>query len=293
MHSKLLTASYQYCQNLAKKHYENFPVASWFLPKKLRQPITVIYAFARTADDFADEGNLSSQQRLKLIANYHQELSLLKQHKLNSDNPIFIALYDVIQKFQLPIELFHHLLEAFEQDVNTRQYQDFTQLLNYCHKSASPIGRLLLHLHNENSPDNLQLSDKICSALQLINFLQDMQQDALESKRLYIPLNDIELFQLDDNILLKRIKSGEIFNKNERLLFKYQIQQAEKLLLDGKLLINQLSGRFRFEIALIVSSGLKVLQQLKKSNKFSDRPRLTSWDKVTILTTSIRFYWID
>jgi hydroxysqualene synthase len=291
MHSDQLQHAYQYCQNLAKQHYENFPVASWFLPKKLRQPITVIYAFARTADDFADEGNLTSQQRLQLLANYHHELSLLKQNKAVSDNPVFIALADVIQQFQLPVQLFHHLLDAFEQDVDTGEYSNFNQLLDYCNKSANPVGRLLLYLHKQSSPHNLQLSDQICTALQLINFLQDLQQDAQESHRLYISLEDLKSFQLNHDELINRIKSGQHFNNNETLLFNQQIHRAEKLLLDGKPLIKKLSGRFRLEIALIVNSGLKILQKLKKSRKFSDRPRLNKRDKSAIIFTTIQSYW--
>jgi len=145
------------------------------------------------------------------------------------------------------------------------------------------VGRLLLHLHNKATDNNLELSDQICTALQLINFLQDIQQDTLESKRLYIPHEDISSINLCSNSLIEHIKLGAEFNKNESLLFKQQIIQAEKLLIAGQPLINHLSGRFKFEISMIVQSGLRVIYKLKQSKKFSDRPRLNKWDKLTIL----------
>ncbi|MFK5984616.1 MAG: squalene synthase HpnC [Pseudomonadota bacterium] len=283
-----LKSAYIHCQKIAQQHYENFPVASRFLPKKLRQPICVIYAFARTADDFADEGDLETSKRLLLLQDYHQQLEQISNHSTNSKQAIFIALADVIRNFKLPIILFHNLLEAFEQDAVQTQYQNHQQLLDYCKKSASPIGQLMLYLHNQASTENLDYSDNICSALQLINFLQDMQQDALESKRLYIPLEDIHNLNIDPQQLIKQIASGQDYNESEALLIKQQIHQAEQLLLAGTPLIRQLSGRFQFEIALIVNSGIKIIHKLKQANDFSYRPRLNRLDKITILFKTIQ-----
>jgi squalene synthase HpnC len=180
-----LETAYRHCERLARSHCENFPVASWLLPRRLRRPIAVIYAFARTADDFADEGHYSAAQRLALLNGYGAKLQQLERGEA-TDDPLFIALADVIARYQLPLQLFYDLLSAFAQDVTKKRYTDFGELLDYCRRSANPVGRLLLHLSGNASAENLQLSDKICSALQLINFYQDLAQDFAENERIYL-----------------------------------------------------------------------------------------------------------
>ena len=169
--------AYRYCRQLAQSHYENFPVASLLLPKALRQPISVIYAFARNADDIADEGHYSASHRLAQLDHYEQQLIAASQQAYHGDDPVFIALQDVMRRFQLPSQLFSDLLTAFRQDVEKDHYQNYTDLLNYCQYSANPVGRLLLHLNDQAQPYWLQQSDAICTALQLINIYQDIQQD--------------------------------------------------------------------------------------------------------------------
>lgn len=170
-----IKAAYAYCQKIAQNHYENFPVASFILPKRLRAPIAVIYAFARTADDIVDEGNETAIERLKNLDHFKSELDNIQHNKMT--NPIFIALQHVISMHQLPIELFYDLLTAFKQDITQTDYQTFEEVLRYCRYSANPIGRLLLHLNGKASHENLLLSDNICTGLQLINFMQDLASD--------------------------------------------------------------------------------------------------------------------
>src|SRR3990172_2992871 len=168
--------AYSQCQRITRSHYENFPVASVLLPRRLRQPISVIYAYARSADDFADEGDLDASTRLSLLDDYRRQLDRLTQGERPTD-PVFIALADVIEKYALPLEPFYDLLAACRMDVTKKRYASFDEVMAYCRYSANPVGRLVLHLSNDASPQNLQDSDAICSALQLINFFQDITQD--------------------------------------------------------------------------------------------------------------------
>lgn len=276
-----LESAYQYCQELAQSHYENFPVASKLLPKRLRRPISVIYAFARNADDFADEGDLGKQERYALLANYHQELDKISDQQSSSD-PVFIALADVIQNHDLPINLLHDLLDAFEQDITTLEYEDYRELLNYCHRSANPVGRLMLHLYDKGNKDNCLHSDNICSALQLINFLQDIRQDWLENGRCYIPQKQFEKYGVSREHFQQVIEQDLPIEGALKELYLAQVEYAEKMLRSGKPLLPNLSGRFALEIRLIYHGGYHIIKKLKKVSRFSERPRLTMKNKLFI-----------
>lgn len=289
-HKKLADA-YAHCLHIANSHYENFPVASYFLSKKLRYPVSVIYAFARSADDFADEGSLSNAERLKLLDNYMNELEAIENNLLSflldkklSDNPIFIALADVINQFHIPIELFRNLLLAFKSDITTTRYQDFDQLMAYCQKSANPVGRILLYLNNSASKENLIYSDAICSSLQLINFYQDIAQDMDENNRLYIPLNEMEKYSVSIHDIENKLN-----NSNTRALMEFQIQRTQQLLSSGKPLCDNLSGRFALEIRLIYASGNIILKKLaQQSHNIYLRPKLNRIDNIKVLWHTIK-----
>ena len=184
--STKLISAHRYCQHLAKSHYENFPVASIILPKHIQQSVFVIYAFARTADDIADEGSATMADRMQALLEYEKQLNNIEQGADLSQPPLFIALSDVVYSQHLPIQLFHDLLSAFKQDISQGRYQSDDDILDYCRRSANPIGRLLLHLGGEKSMQQLQQSDALCTALQLINFYQDVKQDLYENNRLYL-----------------------------------------------------------------------------------------------------------
>lgn len=274
--------AFRYCKQIVKNHYENFPVASIALPKKFRRPITAIYAFARTADDFADEGDLTVKQRLKLLANYHTELEKIKTNK-PTENKIFIALNIAIYRYNLPINLFFDLLTAFTQDITTTRYKDFEQVLHYCQYSANPVGRLLLHLTNQVNDKNLMQSDAICSALQLINFLQDISQDYHENNRIYLPLNE-----MSQHHVTERHISEHISDDNMRALFTKQVVRAKNMLLLGAPLGSAMPGRFGFQLRLMISGGLRICNALEnlREDCFT-RPRLSKTDWLGMLKYAI------
>ncbi len=273
--------AYQYCLEIVRSHYENFPVASLLLPRTLRQPIAVIYAFARSADDFADEGQLSEQQRLEKLNAYSQQLESLG--KTQTTDPIFIALEDVINRHQLPLQLFNDLLIAFKQDVTKKRYANFAEVLNYCQYSANPVGRLLLHLIHQATPENLQQSDAICSALQLINFLQDIHQDYDENNRIYFPQDEMQQWGVNET-MIKQQQSNDAM----RSLVNQQLQRAKTMMLSGAPLGNRIPGRFGLQLRMMINGGLQVLKLLEnqQQNVFS-RPRLNTRDWFTIVFNSL------
>jgi len=276
-----VTEAYAYCQQLVRSHYENFPVASFILPKQLRQPISVIYAFARTADDFADEGDWDVETRLTKLKAYDDHLDSIEKGE-PVDNSIFIALADVIQKHQLPLQLFHELITAFRLDVTKKRYADIDDVWDYCRYSANPVGRLLLHLMDAATPENLERSDAICSALQLINFLQDIEQDFSENNRIYLPQEDLARFKVSETHIRDQ-RSDEAFAQ----LIRQQIRYAREKMLFGKPLGRAVGGRFGFQLRLMINGGLRTLELLEgqREDLFS-RPRLKKWDWLVMLLRS-------
>ncbi len=277
-----LEDAYNYCLERVHSHYENFPVASLILPKVLRRPIAVIYAFARSADDFADEGDLIQSERLEKLQCYSDLLCHIHE-PYTGDDPIFIALHDVIQQHRLSVRLFQDLLSAFKQDVTTHRYANFTEVLDYCQRSANPVGRLLLHLHNQDSERNLQDSDAICSSLQIINFLQDIAQDYLENNRIYLPMDDLQRFDVTEDQIANRV--GDVAFHD---LLQYEITQARNLMLQGVGLGQRLTGRFGFQIRLTIAGGLQILKALERQDAdLFSRPRLHFGDWLAMLRYAI------
>lgn len=275
--------AYQHCLDISKNHYENFPVASWFLPSRMRLPIAAIYAFARRGDDFADEGDLSDEQRLKKLDQMAQQIESLYAAQI-SDDPVFIALADCVKKFKLPKDLFLDLLNAFKQDVSQKRYLDFGELMQYCRRSANPVGRLMLHLYGQTDTKSLAQSDAVCSALQLINFYQDMAQDYKEMDRIYIPLDEIRAAFVNETYFNSCRTDGPMI-----ILMRKQYARAHKLLQGGAPLGKSLKGRFGFEIRLIIAGGSRILLKLDKQtdNVFS-RPRLDVNDWLWIFWKALR-----
>jgi len=277
-----LEAAYQQCEKLARTHYENFPVASLFLPSKIRRSIAVIYAFARQADDIADEGNLTPDIRLKQLQYYWQSLEDIAQ-KSPSKDPLFLALSDVLkQNPNLPITLFFDLLTAFKQDVIKNEYADFQEILNYCHYSANPVGRLLLYLTNTATKENLKHSDAVCTALQLINFLQDLQKDLTERNRCYFPQDEMRQYQVTTEMLKANHQTKAI-----RDFITTQLDRAELLLDSGSKLGKRLTGMFGFEVRLIIVSGKKIIHFLRHRKNIYDRPTLKPWHWPKLLWGSL------
>jgi squalene synthase HpnC len=277
-----LDEAYHYCRQLVRNHYENFPVASIILPRQLRQPISVIYAFARTADDFADEGDWDAETRLTKLKDYDDKLEAIAAGK-NVDDPIFIALQDVLQQHRLPVQLFHDLITAFRLDVSKQRYANIAEVWDYCRYSANPVGRLLLHLLKADTTQNLQRSDAICSALQLINFLQDISQDLRENNRIYLPQDELKRFGISEEQLRNADSSDAL-----RRLLQQQIRYAREKMLFGQPLGRSLSGRFGFQLRMMINGGLRVLDLLEKqqADLFS-RPRLKTRDWLWMLWKAI------
>lgn len=277
-----LENAYQFCQQLAQSHYENFPVASVLLPKSLRQPISVIYAFARTADDFADEGNEEQKIRLQQLDDYSTALKQISQQHYQGKNPIFVALEDIIQRHKLPIPLFEDLLSAFKQDVVKNRYANFDEVLNYCTRSANPVGRLLLHLNGEPTDEQLKQSDAVCTALQLINFYQDIVQDYTESDRIYIPQDELAVAGLKEEDLIQ--------SDSQKIapLIRSLYQRTELIMDEGCELGAHLSGRMGWEVRAMTLGGITTLNKLmsQNDNTLLNRPRLSKMTMLKILLSS-------
>jgi phytoene synthase len=278
---------------MAVDHYENFPVASVLLPAHLREPVAAIYDFARSADDFADEGDLSPQQRRALLSGYLAEIDAIERGE-PTQHPIFLRLRPTIARYSLPLQLFRNLLDAFMQDVGKDRYHDFSELMNYCRRSADPVGRLLLHLFGHATEENLSRSDAICSALQLINHWQDVGIDAAKGAngRIYLPQDDMARFGVSDSDILRHSTStvpGDTASHGFRGLLQFQVERARALMLSGASLGWDLPGRIGLEIRAIVAGGLRILDKVEAVDYdvFSRRPKLQIPDWPGILWRSM------
>jgi squalene synthase HpnC len=254
-------------------HYENFPVASIILPARLREPVTWIYRFAREADDIADEGDSSPQERLAALAERNTDLDRIERGEAPRLG-LYQGVAATIRAHRLPIQLFRDLLDAFTQDVTTTRYATFADVMDYCRRSANPVGRLLLHLEDELAPRSLEFSDHICSSLQLINFLQDIAID-YRKNRIYLPQDDMKRHGIDE----ARIASGDVSGPWHEFIHT-QITRARDMLLAGAPLGRVLKGRFGLELRLIVSGGERILDKLAgiDGDVFRHRPVLRAPD---------------
>ncbi|MCK9531106.1 MAG: squalene synthase HpnC [Gammaproteobacteria bacterium] len=274
-------AAYAWCEDLARRHYENFPVASRLLPARLRRPIAAVYAFARLADDMADEGGLPEAARLAALDDWAHQLDAALAGR--AGHPVFVALADLVARYRVPSVLFHDLLSAFRQDVTTRRYACFEDVLDYCRRSADPVGRILLHLAGEATPENLRLSDRVCSALQLINFWQDLAQDMDENDRIYLPEDAMAAHGVTVQQLRERRSDGAM-----RALMTSEYARTRTMMEEGAALGARLRGRFGLEIRLIVQGGLRVLDRLEAQQDVFSRPRLRRRDALVILWRALR-----
>ncbi|KAF3998959.1 squalene synthase HpnC [Glaciimonas immobilis] len=264
-------------------HYENFPVASWLLPARLRPAVQAIYAFARSADDLADEGDARPQERLSALDDYELALDRIEQHNTTVD-ALFNPLHKVIDQYGLPIAPFRDLLSAFRQDVVTTRYENFEDLLDYCRRSANPVGCLMLHLYGAATSQNIRDSDTICSALQLINFWQDVAID-WEKSRIYLPLDDLQRFGVDaTHIATSRCDA------KWRNLMRFEVGRTRKMMLDAAPLAVRLPGRIGWELRLVVQGGLRILERLESVNYdvFRHRPTLGRWDWLVLAWRAVR-----
>jgi squalene synthase HpnC len=273
-------------RGVSVQHYENFPVASVLCPPALRPAVVAIYHFARTADDIADEGPAPPADRLADLADYRRDLAEVLSGRVASARwaPVFEPLERRIGQFGLPGPLLHDLLDAFEQDVRNPPYPDRAALLDYCRRSANPIGRLLMHLYGVGDAPSLRQSDAICSALQLINFWQDLSVDGPRGRH-YVPEADAlahgvtraELAACQDTVRARR-------------LVRSLSDWAEGLMREGAPLVQRLPGRAGWELRLVVHGGLRVLEKIRGMDhaSLSARPKLGTLDVPLLLWRAVR-----
>ena len=271
--SRELRDAYAACQALAASHYENFPVASRLLPRPLRPHIAAVYAFARTADDFADEPGRSHDERLRLLDDWRARL-----HDDTARTPEFLALHDTIGRFQLPVQLFDDLLDAFVQDVTTTRYDTWAGVLDYCRRSANPVGRLVLRLSGYRNDALDRASDAVCSALQLTNFWQDLAIDWSRG-RLYVPAEIWRQYNADPQAL----NSG-VITPEWRAALTECARRTHALFADGRAVCDGVRGRLRYELRATWLGGSRILTRLEQSgfDVFANRPALGAADAIVI-----------
>jgi phytoene synthase len=257
-------------------HYENFPVASLLLPKALRNPVEIIYRFARSADDFADEGSDPDDVRLARLDAYRRELA-------TPQSPLFHDIARIVREHELPLGLFGDLLSAFEQDVTKKRYVDFADLLDYCRRSANPVGRLLLHLFKRTSETDLARSDDVCTALQLINFWQDVEIDFAKG-RVYLPQDEMARHGVSERHI-----SEQRCDAAWQSLLRFQVERSREMIRRGQPLARSLPGRVGLEIRATIQGGLRILEKIERAkyDVFRRRPVLRALDWPLLLARAV------
>ena len=265
-------------------HYENFPVASILMPRRLRKPVAAIYHFARAADDIADEGDRPDEERLAQLEAFRAELARIAK-KETPLTPLFHNLAAEVIQHALPMQPLYDLLDAFSQDVVKKRYVDFGELLDYCRRSANPVGTLLLHLYEEATPVNLAYSDAICTSLQLINFWQDVAKDYAIG-RIYLPLDELAQYGVSE----EQIARGSADDAWRRLM-RFQVKRARAMMLSGAPLGSILTGRIGLEMRMIIAGGLRILDKLEAADydMYNKRPVLRPFDWAIMLIKSAPF----
>lgn len=274
------------------EHDENFPVASWLCPARLRAPIAAIYRFARQGDDLADEGPASATQRLAELEHFRADLRAVASAQAHSQRwpSVFDPLREVLRDFALPVVLLEQLLDAFVQDVQftaaARRYRDDEELLDYCTRSANPVGRLLLHLYGIGDDASLRQSDCICTSLQLINFWQDLSTDLARS-RWYPSVQAMQRHAVGEADLL----SGQASPAATSLIAHYA-SQAKALMLKGSPLVDRIGGRVGWELRLVVQGGLRILEHIHDLNfeTWHSRPQLGRADLPALVWRAWRMH---
>ncbi len=285
-----LAQAYQYCLTIARRHYENFPTASRFIKKDYRPAVAAIYAFARHADDLADEGNIPADTRLKQLNAWETLLERCLTESL--EQPVFLALSDSIRKHHLPVEALHNLLIAFRMDVSLHAYASEDELMFYCVHSANPVGRLMLALHEVDSPEALQASDAICTALQLVNFWQDLSVD-LPRGRCYLPEAWLEAHGLNAEQLLDWARTDaladDVHNQAVAPALKHAVAITREKLVFGQNLLPWLPLRLRLQIATTLHGADCMLNRIETLQRpLAERVTLTRRDWLRMVLPVIR-----
>jgi hydroxysqualene synthase len=290
-----LDAAYDTCKAFARDHYENFPVASWLLPRRMRPHIAAVYAFARVADDFADEGERPDAERLALLDAWLRWLHAGAAGQapagplvpgMPPETPrIFEALGSTIRTCELPLGLFEDLLSAFQQDVTTRRYDTWDHVLDYCRRSANPVGRVVLAVAGQRDTRLDQASDAVCTALQLTNFWQDFERD-WQKGRLYLPLDECRRAGAEASDLDAGRMTPAWLSVMEQAAFR-----TEELFERGRYVCDGVAGRLRWELRFTWLGGRRVLARLQHAGHdvFRGRPVLGAADVPALLWQALRW----
>jgi len=285
-----------YTRHLTHSHYENFSVVSILLPKRLRQDFCNVYAFCRIADDLGDEVG-DNQKSLDYLAAFRRQLQAcydniqpVADRGGQRQTAAFAALAQTIARHSIPQKPFDDLIRAFEQDQRITRYDTFEQVVDYCTKSADPVGRIVLYMCGYRDLERQQLSDKTCTALQLVNFWQDVRRDMLERDRIYLPLEDMHRF----NVTEKELREGEV-TQNYRDLIRFQVERTEKMFEEGARLLPLLAPAYRKQIALFGKGGRAICAAIRRQNfdTLTRRPRLSKWQKSRLLTSTLLGYALN
>lgn len=270
----------------ANQHYENFPVASIFLPKHLRKPVSLIYQFARQADDFADEGDMTIEQRLAAINDYRDELTLLQAY-IKPKTAFFSTLGAMVNESKLTYTPFFDLLDAFSQDVTKTRYLNFKEVLDYCERSANPVGRLMLALYGQSNQQNIYFSDHICTALQIINFLQDIAIDFGKNEgkqRIYLCQDELIEHNISEHEIAQFVAQTTTVDEKWQQFMYFNCHRAIDLMQTGKPLGLTLKGRIGFELRMMIAGGERIIAKINAVNGdvFKRRPTLHLGDWLII-----------
>jgi squalene synthase HpnC len=280
-----IAAAERITRDLAHSHYENFSVVSFLLPHHLRQDFCNVYAYCRTADDAADEIP-DRDQSLRLLGEIRQQLRATYAGRPQS--PIFLALSATIQRHSIPIQPFDDLLDAFEQDQRVNRYQTFEEVVDYCRRSADPVGRLVLWICGYSDAQRQQLSDRTCTALQLANFWQDVRRDLLERNRIYLPVESMDRFGIAESGLREQIAQGRC-ETSVRQMIQFEVDRTARLFDEGQGLLPMLDRSVRGQISLFGAGGRAILQAIRKQkyDTLTWRPSLSKWQKGYLIMTAL------
>ncbi len=272
--------AYRFCRDMAARHYENFPVASVLMPRRLRKHVAALYAFARIADDLSDEPEYAGSRRERLL-DWRRQLDEIGAKP--PSHPVFLALGETLEELDLPKQPFDDLLSAFLQDTEKKRYETFAELLDYCRRSANPVGRIVLMIHGHRDEESFRRSDAICTALQLANFLQDVSVD-MKKDRVYIPEEDFKAHGYSEADL----RMG-VYNERFKSLMKFEISRARALFEQGRPLIQRLEWPLSLEIRMTWLGGMRILKMIQRLefDTLRTRPALTKRDWIPLVARAL------
>jgi squalene synthase HpnC len=271
-------AAFAHCRRLARTHYENFTLVSWLAPRSMRRHLAALYAYCRTVDDLGDE---ACGDRLRLLDRWEQELDAA--YRGVARHPVMVALQETVARFRLPRKPLERLIQANRMDQQRTRYQSFDDLLHYCAHSATPVGELVLALYGIRDEARIRLSDATCIALQLTNFLQDVQRDAAMD-RIYLPQQEMAAFGVSPDDLLASEASPQLLR-----LMRFQVDRTRGLFAEGLPLLDQVSGHLRVDLALFSRGGLAILHKIQQQgyDTLRRRPTVSSREKLSLAISTL------